>query len=64
MPLGMNGRKKLSDFLIQEKVEFEQKKRVLLLCSGEEICWVVGMRMSELFKIDALTTSVLKIRLL
>lgn len=64
VPLGMKGRKKISDFLIQEKVEREQKQNVLVLCSGGEICWVVGMRMSELFKIEELTTSVLKIRLL
>lgn len=62
VPFGMTGRKKLSDFLIQEKVEQHMKKNVLVLCSGEEICWVVGYRSSELFKITELTTSILKIQ--
>lgn len=62
VPFGMTGRKKLSDYLIQEKIEQRMKKNILVLCSGEEICWVVGYRSSELFKVTALTTSILKIR--
>jgi tRNA(Ile)-lysidine synthase len=49
-PLGMNGKKLVSDFLIDAKVPLEEKKRTLVLMSGEEIVWLVGHRISEDFK--------------
>ena len=54
-PLGMKGEKLVSDFLIQEKIEQKEKERVLVLESGGRVCWVVGMRISELFKISDTT---------
>jgi tRNA(Ile)-lysidine synthase len=56
-PLGMNGRKKVSDFLISEKVELSQKRKVHVLESNGEIVWVVGMRISEKFKLAESTTA-------
>lgn len=58
VPFGMAGKKKISDFLIHEKVERSEKSKVYVLCSGEEICWVVGMRISDAFKLEESTTSV------
>jgi tRNA(Ile)-lysidine synthase len=49
-PLGMTGRKKVSDILISEKVELSQKRKVLVLESNGEIVWVLGMRISEKYK--------------
>ncbi|MFN4146170.1 MAG: tRNA lysidine(34) synthetase TilS [Runella sp.] len=47
-PKGMRGkRKKLSDFLIDNKVPFHHKKSVYVLESKEEIRWVVGYRPAE-----------------
>jgi tRNA(Ile)-lysidine synthase len=56
-PLGMKGRKKVSDFLIGEKVELSQKRKVLILESDGEIVWVVGMRISEKFKLTESTST-------
>ncbi len=51
-PLGMHGKKKVSDFLIDKKVSIDKKKKVYVLCSGEKIVWVAGYRIDERFKID------------
>jgi tRNA(Ile)-lysidine synthase len=50
-PLGMRGYKKLSDFLIDQKHPRILRDKVLVLESKGEIAWVVGMRMSELFRV-------------
>ena len=58
VPLGMKGKKKVSDFLIDEKVDAHQKSAVNVLLSGETIVWVVGHRISEDFKISSDTQEV------
>lgn len=57
-PLGMNGMQKLSDFLINEKVNRHQKARQYVLCSGTDIVWVVGRRIHEDYKVQAHTKTV------
>ncbi len=51
-PLGMGGKKKVSDFLIDKKVSIDQKDNIYVLCSGENIVWIAGYRIDERFKID------------
>jgi tRNA(Ile)-lysidine synthase len=60
-PLGMKGRKKISDFLIDEKVSVADKEFVTVISSNGEIVWIVGRRVSERFKITAETKRVLRI---
>ena len=60
-PLGMNGEKKISDFLIDEKVPVPRKKTILILESKEMIAWVVGYRISDQFKISDKTKRVMKV---
>lgn len=62
-PLGMTGFKKLSDFFIDEKIPVHQKENTWLLCSGEKIIWVMGMRIDNRFKIDKSTRSVFQIEI-
>ena len=51
-PLGMGGkRKKVSDFLIDQKVPRDLKSKVWVLESAGEIAWVVGFRADERFKV-------------
>lgn len=59
VPLGMDREKKISDLLVDLKVPMIKKKQVLVLLSGEEIAWVIGYRISDLFKCTQFTKQVL-----
>jgi tRNA(Ile)-lysidine synthase len=61
MPLGMNEKKKLSDFFIDEKIPLFEKQRVPILVSDGDIVWVCGKRLDDRFKISSKTTHFLKL---
>lgn len=61
VPFGMTGKKKVSDFLIDEKVSMMEKQRQFVLLSGDEIVWVVGRRIDDRFRLDDQTDEVLRI---
>ncbi|MGB2868831.1 MAG: tRNA lysidine(34) synthetase TilS [Bacteroidota bacterium] len=61
VPLGMNTRKKVSDFLIDEKVPLFEKSEIPVLESQSEIVWVCGKRLDDRFKIRENTRSVVKL---
>jgi tRNA(Ile)-lysidine synthase len=60
-PLGMQHKKKLSDFMIDKKIPLNLKKQVLLLVSGKDVVWVVGHRIDDRYKITEQTVNVLKV---
>jgi tRNA(Ile)-lysidine synthase len=61
-PLGMGGQhQKLQDFFSNQKLSLFDKERVWLLESGGEICWIVGQRPDERFKVAQATQSCLKV---
>jgi tRNA(Ile)-lysidine synthase len=60
-PLGMNGRKKVSDYFIDRKFSLLDKQKTWLLLSGDEIAWIVGHRIDDRFKIELQTKSVFTI---
>ncbi len=62
-PLGMKGKKKLSDFLTDMKVPLTEKKKVWVLCANEEIVWVIGYRIADTYKITEETTQVAHLRI-
>ncbi|MDQ3046318.1 MAG: tRNA lysidine(34) synthetase TilS [Bacteroidota bacterium] len=58
-PLGMKGKKKkLSDFFVDRKIPLPVKEKTWLLCSGDQIVWVVGQRLDERFKVTDSTTKI------
>ncbi len=61
MPLGMTGRKKVSDFLINKKISIPDKKRQLVVLSGDDLVWLVDRRIDDRYKVEKTTERVLKI---
>ncbi len=61
-PLGMIGKKKIKDFLIDQKIPQPEKSKILLLTDKTGIIWVVGFRISDKFKVTEKTKQVLKVR--
>jgi len=54
-PIGMTGRKKLSDFFTDEKFSHHQKMNTWILTSKNNIAWIIGHRIDNRVKIDHLT---------
>lgn len=61
-PLGMNQKKKLSDYFIDNKIPIHQKEKKLLLMSGDEIVWIIGDRLDHRYRITSATQSILQIK--
>jgi tRNA(Ile)-lysidine synthase len=59
VPLGMQGRKKLQDFFVDEKYSRAERDRVPILCLGPEVLWVVGGRISENYKVEDRTERII-----
>jgi len=57
-PLGMRNFKKVSDFFIDEKYSLLDKQKQWILCSEDEIIWIVGNRIDDRYKIDTHTKKV------
>lgn len=56
-PLGMDNKKKISDFLIDSKIAISDKDHVTVVESAGEIVWIVGYRIDNRFKITDNTKS-------
>jgi tRNA(Ile)-lysidine synthase len=61
IPFGMKGSKLVSDYLIDEKVPLLEKQKVLVLCSGEEIVWLMNYRVSSIAAINNESDNILVI---
>jgi tRNA(Ile)-lysidine synthase len=60
-PFGMKGKKMVSDFLIDAKIEAPQKKLQQVLCDASNIIWLVDLRTDDRFKLLSSTSKILKV---
>ncbi len=60
-PLGMKGKKKLSKFYKDEKIDIFSKEKQWLLCSREDIVWVIGKRSDNRFRVTKNTKQIVKL---
>jgi len=58
-PLGMSQPKKLNEFMIDSKIPRAWRKNVPIVCSPQQIIWVVGWRIDERVKVTDNTKQVL-----
>ena len=64
MPFGMDGKsKKVSKLFKDEKLSLLEKENTWLLCSNDQIVWVIGMRADDRFRTENTTKNILKIEL-
>ena len=62
-PFGMQGKKKLSKFFKDEKLSLVAKENIWVLCSNNDIVWIIDKRADKRFKITNSTKQRLKIKL-
>jgi tRNA(Ile)-lysidine synthase len=60
-PIGMKGKKKLSKYFKDEKMSLLDKANQWILCSENQIVWIIGKRQDERFKITETTTKIVQI---
>ena len=63
IPLGMHGSKKVSDVLTDAKVATHLRPRCTIVCSADEIVWVVGHTMADPFKVRENTCRFARLRI-
>ncbi len=63
-PFGMKGKKMVSDYLIDYKMDSPQKNNQKVLCDSQNILWLIGLRTDDRFKLHSATTKVLKVSFL
>lgn len=63
VPLGMNGKKNVSDYLTDKKYSLFQKENQYVVCCGEDIVWLVNERTDHRFRITDNTQRIMLIQI-
>ena len=63
VPLGMKGKKNVSDYLTDKKFSIYQKDNQSVVCSGETIVWLVDERIDNRFRVTEETKRILLIQI-
>lgn len=61
VPFGLKGTKKISEFFKNQKLTTLEKENTWLLCSGNDIIWIVGLRTDDRYKITKKTEKAIQI---
>ncbi len=64
VPFGMKGNKKISDFYIDQKLSLYDKEKTYLLVSGQDIVWVIGLRLDNRYRITEKTKRILEVSMM
>ena len=62
IPLGMKGRKRVSDYLTDRKCSLLEKEQQCVVCCGDDIIWLVNQRCDHRFRITDSTRRILLLR--
>ena len=57
-PLGMDNKKLISDYFIDEKFEVTEKAETWLLLSGDDVIWIAGHRIDNRYRITNTTKEI------
>ena len=60
-PLGMSGKQKISDYLINNKVNYFEKDYQTVLTADDKIIWVCGQRIDDSVKINKATKNIIRV---
>ncbi|HAX62414.1 MAG TPA: tRNA lysidine(34) synthetase TilS [Elusimicrobia bacterium] len=63
VPFGMDNPKKLQDVFTDDKIPKDIRKKIPVICEGNKIIWVAGVKRSNAAKITGETKDVLKMEL-
>jgi tRNA(Ile)-lysidine synthase len=59
--LGLSGEKKLKALLMEARIPREERDQWPVVCDQEGICWVVGVRIAERYKVGPEVKRVLRL---
>jgi len=60
-PLGMDKPKKLQHFMVDAKIPLLWRERIPIVCSPQQIIWVVGWRIDDRVKVTEATKEILRL---
>ncbi|GLB49794.1 tRNA lysidine(34) synthetase TilS [Neptunitalea lumnitzerae] len=63
-PFGMFGKKKVSKFYKDEKYSIKAKEEQWILCTEQDIVWIIGKRADRRFSVSEQTKTILKIQVI
>jgi tRNA(Ile)-lysidine synthase len=61
-PFGMKGNMKLKKYLNSKKIARHDKDKLILLCKGSEVLWVIGIGLSNKLKVVNKPTHVIRLK--
>jgi tRNA(Ile)-lysidine synthase len=59
MPLGLKGSKKVKDVFIEKKISSQDRRRIPILTSGNDIIWVCGIGIDDRYRVRGTTKRIL-----